>query len=46
MQYDKIPIQLKCRILSAYLELKVFHNYSICNISFLDNSNFFNVHYM
>ena len=41
MHYDKISIQLKCRILSAYLELKVFNSYSIYNISFVDNSNFF-----
>ena len=40
MQYDKIPIQLKCRILSGRKELKAFNNNSICNISFADNSNF------
>ena len=43
MQYDKIPIQLKCRILSAYSgrkERKVYNNNSICNISFADNCNF------
>ena len=40
MQYDKIPIQLKCRILSGYQVTQVFNNDSICNISFADNSNF------
>ena len=41
MQYDKIPIQLKCyRYFQLTSELKVSNNYSIGITSFLDYLNF------